>query len=187
MSERFTASTTSIPGALVLERLRLGDERGYFERLFCADELRGFGHPGTTAQLNRSLTRRRGSVRGMHYQRPPHGEWKVITCLRGRVHDVIVDLRRGSPGFLCWHAVELAEDVPRSLLVPPGCAHGFQTLSDDCEMLYLHDVPFMPAADAGVRADDPRLGIAWPLAIAERSPRDVAHPLLTADFMGIVP
>lgn len=185
MSGRFAAEPTPIPGLVVLERRPLADARGMFERLFCAEELRAFGHPGTTAQANRSLTRRRGTVRGMHLQRPPHGEWKVIACLRGRVHDVVVDLRGDSPAFLRWHAVELAEDAPRSLLVPPGCAHGFQTLADDCEMLYFHHAPHVPAADTGVRADDPRLGIVWPLPIADRSPRDAAHPLLDADYTGI--
>lgn len=187
MISRFAAVPTPIPGLLVLERQPLADARGTFERLWCADELRALGHPGVIAQANRSLTRRRGTVRGLHFQRPPHAEWKLIACLRGRVHDVVVDLRRGSPAFLRWHALELADDAPRSLLVPPGCAHGFQALSDDCEMLYLHNVPFAPDADAGLRADDPRLAIAWPLPLAERSPRDAGHPLLTDGFAGLVP
>jgi len=187
MSARFEASPTPIPGLLVLERRPMIDARGAFERLWCSGELQDFGHPGVIAQANRSLTSRRGTLRGLHFQRPPHGEWKLIACLHGRVHDVVVDLRRCSPTFLHWHALELADTAPRSLLVPPGCAHGFQALSDDCEMLYLHDVPFVPDADAGLRAEDPRLGITWPLPIAERSPRDAAHPLLADDFAGIVP
>lgn len=187
MSVRFTAEATAIPGLLLLTRHPLRDERGEFERLWCSAELRRFGHPGVIAQANRSSTRRRGTVRGMHFQRPPHGEWKLIACLSGRVHDVVVDLRRESPVFLRWHAQELADDAPRSLLVPPGCAHGFQALTDDCEMIYFHDVPFTPDADAGLRADDPRLSIAWPLPISDRSSRDATHPLLGADFVGIIP
>jgi dTDP-4-dehydrorhamnose 3,5-epimerase len=187
MSGRFLAEATPIAGLWVLERQPIIDDRGLFERLFCADELRAWGHPGTVAQANRSLTRRMGTVRGMHVQHPPAGEWKVIACLRGAVHDVVVDLRQGSPTFLRWHAVELAETSRRSLLVPPGCAHGFQVLRAEAEMHYFHSHPYAPGSDRGVRADDPRLAITWPLPIAERSPRDAGHPLLTADYRGISP
>lgn len=157
-----------------------------FERLYCTDELRAWGHPGTVAQANRSVTRQVGAVRGMHVQLPPAGDWKVIACLRGAVHDVVVDLRRGSPTFLRWHAVEMTQGGSRSLLVPPGCAHGFQVLHADAEMHYFHSHHYVPDSDSGVRADDPRLSIVWPLPIAERSSRDTSHPLLAADYLGIV-
>lgn len=187
MVARFHPCTTQLAGLWSLERQPISDDRGFFERLFCADELRAWGHPGVIAQANRSLTRRVGAVRGMHFQHPPHSEWKLITCLRGRVYDVLVDLRRDSATFLQHHAVELAGETNRSLLVPPGCAHGFQTLTVDCEMLYLHSHPFVSASEGGVRADDPRLAIAWPLPCAERSARDAMHPLLPSDFPGIAP
>lgn len=185
MSGRLNAEATPISGLWLLESLPLVDDRGLFERLFCAEELHAWGHPGTMAQANRSVTRQVGTVRGMHVQLPPAGEWKVVSCLRGRVHDVIVDLRQRSPTFLRWHAVELSGDAHRSLLVPPGCAHGFQVLHADSEMLYHHSHRYVPESDFGVRADDPRLGIAWPLPIAARSPRDAGHPLLAASFPGI--
>lgn len=186
MSARFQADATPIPGLWVLGRHPIADERGLFERLYCSDELRAWGHPGTVAQANRSVTRQVGSVRGMHVQLPPAGDWKVIACLRGAVHDVVVDLRRGSPTFLRWHAIELSDEQPHSLLVPPGCAHGFQVMRADAEMHYFHSHPYVPDSDIGVRADDPRLSIAWPLPIIERSSRDAAHPLLAADYQGIV-
>lgn len=187
MTGRFRATATPLAGLWLLERLPIGDDRGFFERLYDAEELRACGHPGVIVQVNRSLTRRRGAVRGLHFQHPPHGEWKVITCLRGRVHDVVVDLRRGSPTFRRHHAVELADDASRTLVVPPGCAHGFQTLSEDCELLYLHSHPQVPAAEGGVRSDDPGLAITWPLAIAERSERDGRHALLSVDYPGLAP
>ena len=187
MNARFVGEPTRIAGLLLLRRLPLVDTRGSFERLFCAQELAAFGHPGVVAQANRSCTTRVGAVRGMHFQHAPHGDWKVISCTHGAVHDVIVDLRRGSPTFLQWQAIELAEDEQNSLLVPPGCAHGFQVLRGPAEMIYLHSQPYVPAADAGVRADDPRLAINWPLAICERSPRDESHPFLDATFAGFSP
>lgn len=185
MTNRFIAHSTPISGLTILERHPLKDERGVFERLFCDEELRSFGHPGKIAQANRSITHQVGTVRGMHFQHPPHGEWKLLTCLFGAVHDVIVDLRRCSPTFLHWHAVELTQDNARSLLVPPGCAHGFQVLKADSEMLYFHSHPYTPTAEAGLRTDDPRLKIHWPIPISMRSPRDAAHPLLSADWQGI--
>lgn len=186
MGSRFCTSATPLAGLWLLERQPMGDDRGLFERLFCAEELRTWGHPGVVAQANRSLTRRCGAVRGLHFQHPPHGEWKLITCLRGRVHDVIVDVRHGSATFLQHYATTLAGDAPSSLLVPPGCAHGFQTLSDDCEMLYFHSHSFIAAAEGGIRVDDPRLAISWPLAFTDRSTRDANHPLLPAYYPGIV-
>ena len=183
----FAAQATALAGVWQLDRQPRADARGWFERLFCADELRAYGHPGVVAQANRSFTRACGAVRGLHFQHPPHGEWKVLTCLRGRVLDVIADLRQGSATFLRHVAIELDGASQRMLLVPPGCAHGFQTLTSDCEMLYFHSHPYVSAAEGGVRTDDPRLGISWPLPIAERSPRDAAHPLITADFAGIAP
>ena len=187
MSRRLLCEPTPLPGLMLIRRQPLADARGSFERLFCVDELAAFGHPGVVAQANRSCTLHVGAVRGMHFQTPPYGDWKVITCTRGSVHDVIVDLRHGSPTLLRWHAVTLAEDLPLSLLVPPGCAHGFQVMGGPAEMIYLHSHPYVPEADAGVRADDPRLAITWPLPIGERSPRDEAHPLLDATYPGLMP
>lgn len=187
MSRLLLCEPTPLPGLIVIRRQPLVDVRGSFERLFCAHELSEFGHPGVIAQANRSRTVQVGAIRGMHFQTSPHGDWKVITCTRGVVHDVIVDLRHGSPTLLHWHAVTLAEDAPRSLLVPPGCAHGFQVMVGPSEMVYFHSKPYVPEADAGVRADDPRLGINWPLPMGERSQRDATHPFIESSFQGITP
>jgi dTDP-4-dehydrorhamnose 3,5-epimerase len=137
------------------------------------------------AQINHTLTTRTGTVRGLHVQRPPHAEMKIVTCLRGAVFDVAVDLRGGSPTFLQWHAEHLTAENRRWLVIPEGFAHGFQTLTDDCEMLYLHSASYMPSAEGGLDATDPRLAIPWPLPIAERSPRDEGHKRLTAEFEGM--
>lgn len=186
MSARFAAESTPVPGLWLLYRHPSSDERGLFERLFCAKELRRWGHPGVVAQANRSLTRHRGAVRGLHFQHPPVAEYKLVSCLRGRVFDVVVDLRPG-PGLLRWHSVELSCDTACSLLIPPGCAHGFQALVDDCELLYFHSAPYVPEAEGAVRTDDPRVGIAWPLPPRDLSARDAGHPLLPTDFAGIRP
>lgn len=138
-------------------------------------------------QVTRTLTRKRGAVRGMHFQHPPHAELKIVTCLTGDVFDVALDLRRGSSTFLRWHAERLTEANSRSLLIPEGFAHGFQTLSADCELLYFHTSAFEPASEGGVNVLDPRVNIAWPVAIAELSARDSAHALLAPDFAGIAP
>lgn len=182
---RFDIIATPIDGVNVVERRLLEDARGSLSRLFCADELRAAGWRWPVAQINHTLTHRRGTVRGMHYQNPPSMEDKYITCLRGEVFDVAVDLRRGSPTFLAWHAVRLSPTNGRSLLVPRGCAHGFQTLTDDCELIYLHSNPYAAANEAAVNALDPRLGIAWPLEVGDRSPRDLVHPFLPEGFAGV--
>ena len=145
---RFTVVTLPLPGLQRIERMRLGDARGFLARVFCADELARVGWQKPIAQLNHSYTAARGTVRGMHYQRPPHAEMKLVSCLRGAVWDVAVDLRRESPTFLGWHAEELSADNGRALLIPEGFAHGFQTLSDDVELLYCHSAPHAPAAEA---------------------------------------
>lgn len=161
------------------------DARGAFVRLFCAQELGPMLGHRQIAQINHSRTSHAGAVRGMHFQRPPHAEMKMVRCLRGRVWDVAVDLRGGSPTFLQWHAQELAQDDEKMLVIPEGFAHGFQALEPDSELLYLHTAFYHPPAESGLRYDDPRLAIAWPLPAQDLSPRDLSHPLLDADFTGV--
>lgn len=185
MTSGIEIHSTPLEGLALLQRRPLEDERGWFERMFCLYGLEKLLGGRRIVQINRTLTRRTGTVRGMHYQRPPHAECKFVSCLRGAVFDVAVDLRRGSPSFLAWHGEVLSGENHRTLVIPEGFAHGFQTLTDDCELLYLHTHPYVPAADAGINADDPRVGIRWPLPVAGRSARDAAHPWLTADFEGI--
>jgi len=178
VSERFFIHETPLSGLVVLERKPISDNRGYFERLFCEEELAPFLGKRRIAQINHTVTLRRGTVRGMHYQRPPFAEMKIVQCLRGEVFDVAVDLRRDSPTFLRWHAERLSDENHRTLLIPEGFAHGFQTLTDDCEMLYFHTAPYVPAAEGGLHVLDPKLAIAWPLPVSHLSGRDAAHPLI---------
>jgi dTDP-4-dehydrorhamnose 3,5-epimerase len=182
---RLTIEATALAGVMRVRRERLRDGRGAFERLFCAEELCVAGWLRPVAQVNRSVTVRRGTVRGLHCQWAPHAEMKLVSCMSGEVWDVAVDLRAGSPTFLRWHAERLSADNGVALLVPEGCAHGFQTLSDDAELLYCHSAPYVAAAEGGVHPQDPRLAIAWPLPVEGLSARDAAHAPIGADFRGV--
>jgi len=161
------------------------DARGAFMRLFCAQELQPVLGDRQIKQINHSRTSRAGAVRGLHFQHPPHAEMKMVRCLRGRVWDVAVDLRPGSPTFLQWHAQELAQDDAQMLVLPEGFAHGFQVLEPDSELLYLHTAFYRPDSEGGLRYDDSRLAITWPLPPQDLSPRDLSHPLLRANFSGV--
>lgn len=156
------------------------DARGAFARLFCAEELRPVLGHREIAQINHSKTSHTGTVRGMHFQNPPHAEMKLVRCLRGRIWDVAVDLRSESPTFLQWHAQELTQDDGQMLVIPEGFAHGFQALEPDSELLYLHTAYYNPPSGGGIRHDDPRLAIAWPLPPRDLSARDLTFPLLSA-------
>ncbi len=176
---------TPIAGVVVVDTHRTEDARGAFARLFCETELAEVISTRRIVQINQSTTALPGAVRGMHYQRTPHAEMKLVRCLRGRVWDVAVDLRAGSPTFLQWHAEELSPGNARMLVVPEGCAHGFQALEAGSELLYLHTAPYRAEAEGGVAALDARLTIAWPLPVVGLSARDAAHPPLAADFEGL--
>lgn len=185
MSGRFDILATPIDGLRVLQRKPIGDSRGYLERLFCMDELQTLLAGRRIEQVNHTLTSSRGTVRGLHFQHPPHAETKFVHCLRGEVFDVAVDLRRGSPTFLRWHAEVLSAGNHRTFVIPEGFAHGFQALSDECEMLYFHTAPYRQDAEDGLHPQDPRLAIDWPLPVAGLSPRDRAHRPVGAAFLGI--
>lgn len=183
---RFTLTTTPIAGVVAVQRQPIADARGFLARLFCADDLAVAGWPGAVAQINHTSTAERGTVRGLHYQHPPergaHAEAKLVSCLRGSVWDVVVDVRADSPTYLQWHAQVLSADNQQALLIPPGCAHGFQALEDGCELLYVHSAPYKPARDAGLHAQDGRLAITWPLAVHGLSAKDAGQP--TVDGVG---
>lgn len=185
MSKRFKIEDTPLSGLKSVVRQKNGDARGYLERLFCAQELADAGWRHPVAQVNHTYTARQGTIRGMHFQFPPHAEMKLVMCLRGEVWDVAVDIRSGSPTFLHWHAVTLSADNQRALLIPEGFAHGFQTISDDVEMLYCHSVAYDKEAEGGLNPKDAKLAIAWPLPVAEISARDAGHLLLTEEFEGV--
>ncbi|MDE2615502.1 MAG: dTDP-4-dehydrorhamnose 3,5-epimerase family protein [Burkholderiales bacterium] len=178
---------TDLPlaGLKRIQRRLYGDERGVFARLFCSQELAPAGWGGPIAQINHSLTRTRGTVRGLHYQRAPHAESKLVSCVRGAVWDVAVDLRAGSPTFLRWHGELLNATEGTALLIPAGFAHGFQLLSDEAELVYCHSAAYAPQAEAGLHVRDVRLGINWPLPVQGLSARDAGFELLKPDFEGV--
>jgi dTDP-4-dehydrorhamnose 3,5-epimerase len=184
MTVRLSVEPTRLAGLSVVQRHPIGDSRGFFERLFCDEELSTWLGGRSLRQVSRSYTAAGGAVRGLHFQHAPHAEAKVVYCLRGRVFDVAVDLRRNSSTFLQWHGEELSVENHRGLLIPEGFAHGFQTLENDCELLYLMTAPHAPSAEGGLHVNDPQLGIRWPLPVAGLSARDAAFPLVTSSFRG---
>lgn len=186
MTDRFGISQTPIQGLVLIERKPRGDQRGYLERLFCTEEFRGLLPDGAgIEQINRTLTVDRGTVRGLHFQYPPHAEIKIVHCLHGQVFDVAVDLRKSSPTFLNWHAEILTSGNHRSMLIPEGFAHGFQALTDDVQMLYFHTAAYHPAAEGGLNVRDPLLNIQWPEPLTHFSDRDASHPMLDDQFTGL--
>ena len=182
---RFTFFDTPLVQLKIVEGQRLEDARGFLSRLFCSADLTIAGWHKPIAQINQTCTPKQGTVRGLHFQHAPYGEMKLVTCLRGAVWDVAVDLRGESATFLQWYGLELSASNCRALLIPEGFAHGFQTLADDSELLYLHSTAYTPEAEAGLNPIDPRLSIDWPLDIAEISERDAKHLMLDDQFKGV--
>lgn len=176
---------TKISGAVVVEGQPYTDHRGAFSRLFCERTLAEVIGERHVVQINHSRTTSLGAVRGLHFQHAPYAEMKMVRCIRGRVWDVVVDLRSNSPTFLHWHAEELSPESSRMLVIPEGCAHGFQALEADSELLYLHTAFYTPAAEGALRYDDARLAIKWPLPVTDLSERDKNHALLSNDFAGL--
>jgi len=163
------------------------DERGWFKRIFCSQQLSEQLQGRKIVSINLSHSLEKGTVRGIHYQAPPYAEIKIVRCLKGTVFDVIVDIRRGSPTFLAWHAVRLSADNSIILVIPEGFAHGFQTLTPDCELLYLHTEHYYPKHEGGLRYCDPAIAINWPLPVTTISERDATHPLVSIrSFEGLV-
>jgi dTDP-4-dehydrorhamnose 3,5-epimerase len=173
---RFVA--TPLHGAFVVELDLLGDERGWFARTYDEAVFAQHGLEPVGVQCNSSFNAARDTLRGMHFQADPHGEAKLVRCVRGAIWDCGVDLRRGAPTYLAWHGVELSAGNRRGLYLPVGLAHGFQTLTDDCEVQYLMGHPYVPEAARGVRWDDPAFGIDWPAPHGERtmSAKDRGYP-----------
>lgn len=181
----FEFINTKLAGLKVVERKITQDNRGFFSRFFCAETFSKIGFDESVSQINHTLTKTKGTVRGMHYQNPPHAEIKMVSCLKGEVFDVAIDLRKNSPTFLQWHAEILSVENKRSLLIPKGFAHGFQTLTDDCELIYLHSYHYVKEAEGSLNSLDPRLSISWPLSITELSEKDQAQPMIENDFEGL--
>lgn len=176
---------TKIDGVFVIENEPFIDSRGAFTRLFCEKEFSSILGPRHIVQINHSITRTIGSIRGLHYQIPPFAEMKMIRCIKGKVYDIVLDIRNGSPTFLQWHAEELSLENAKVIVIPEGCAHGFQVLEENSELLYLHTALYEKSAEGAVRFDDPHLKINWPLPFTEISARDKSHPLINKLFTGI--
>ncbi|MCX7132360.1 dTDP-4-dehydrorhamnose 3,5-epimerase family protein [Aeromonas sp.] len=182
---RFALTSLPLSGLKLIQRQSLGDERGYFSRLFCANELAAAGWHKPIAQVNHTYTAKRGTVRGLHFQHSPHVEMKLVSCLQGEIWDLVVDLRQDSPTFLCWHAEILSAGNNCSLLIPEGFAHGFQTLSDEVALLYCHSAFYSPEAESGLNIFDPRLAIDLPLPLGDCSARDQAFPFIDDTYFGV--
>lgn len=176
---------TPLEGLALIATQPVRDERGQFVRVFCDAELGALRPDLHWSQINLSQTFHRGSVRGMHFQHPPAAEAKLIRCLRGSVFDVAVDLRAGSPTFLHWHGVELSENNGAQFFIPEGFAHGFQALTDNVQLLYMHTASWQRTHEGGLRPDDPAMAISWPLPLMQVSEKDRNAPLLDDKFPGI--
>jgi len=174
---------TLLQDAFIIEQEPFKDDRGLFARVFCQHELQSILHGKNIVQINHSLTRQKGAIRGMHFQYPPKSEIKMVKCLRGSVFDVMIDLRRNSSTFLKWHGEVLSSENIKMMYIPEGFAHGFQTLEENCELLYLHTEFYSPGHEGGIRYDDPKIGIKWHLEATDISEKDRNHPLLGEDFL----
>ena len=182
---KFKIIPTPISGVVILERTAFEDSRGAFSRLFSAEEFQIAGMDKPILQINHSITRLKGTARGLHFQYPPCAEMKVVSCLKGEVFDVAVDLRCDSETFLSWHGENLTNINKKSLLIPEGFAHGFQTLTNDCELLYFHTANYSPEMEGGFNLEDTRIGIKWPLPVSGSSNRDKNLPFIDDNFEGI--
>lgn len=176
---------TPLHGSFLIRLKPFSDDRGWFVRTYSKKEFNDIGFSGEWVQMNHSFTASTGTIRGMHYQVPPYREIKMVRCIRGRVWDVIVDIREHSPTFLHWFGTELSEHDMTMLYIPEGFAHGFQTLSDNCELIYHHSVAYEPGFEGGIRFDDQQINIQWKVPVTVISERDRSHAPLTTDFKGI--
>ena len=176
---------TKLQGLYLISLEPVSDSRGWFSRTFCKEEFEKIDHKKEWVQMNHSFTKYKGTIRGMHYQVPPFSEVKMVRCVAGAVFDVVVDIRKDSKTFLQWQGVNLSAENKQMLYIPEGFAHGFQTLTDECELLYHHTAMYRPGAEGGLRYNDPMIGIEWPLPANHLSERDLAHELINQDFKGI--
>jgi dTDP-4-dehydrorhamnose 3,5-epimerase len=176
---------TPITGAYLIDLEKRGDDRGFFARVFCREEFASHNLSMDLLQINTSLSERKGTLRGMHYQLAPSAETKVVRCIRGALYDVILDLRPDSPTFGQWFGAELSAENRTMMYAPKGCAHGFITLAESTEAFYLVDSLYAPSLERGVRFDDPRFGITWPIAPTEVSEKDRGWPDFDPQWHGV--
>ena len=169
---------TILNGSFTIQLDPINDERGWFARYFCKKEFSTIGHNKEWVQMNHSFSLKKGTLRGMHFQKPPYSEIKLVRCIQGSVFDVIIDLRKDSPTFLKWFGAELSAENKLMMYIPEGFAHGFQTLEDNSGLLYMHTAYYSPEAEDGLRYNDPQVNISWPIEISEISMRDTNHDIL---------
>lgn len=181
---KFNIQATPINGLYILEAKPHEDERGGFTRLYCAEELQKIV-PINIKQINHSVTLKKGTARGLHFQYAPDAEVKIIKCIKGSVYDVVVDIRKNSPTFLKQFNLELTAENHKMLCIPKGLAHGFQALQDNAELIYMHDRIYTPGNEGALNLQDPLLNIDWPLDVINVSLRDKAHRFLDKEFKGI--
>jgi dTDP-4-dehydrorhamnose 3,5-epimerase len=185
LSDRFNFISTTLDGLFKIEHKPIKDSRGFLNRLFCTNDFQEIGFNKSIIQMNHTLTKREGVVRGLHYQNIPHTEAKIVSCVSGEIFDVVVDIRKNSPTFLKWHSEILSSENNISIYIPEGFAHGFQSLSDNCNLIYMHSNFYSSNSEAALNALDPKLEISWPLVITEMSERDKEHPMISSRFKGI--
>ncbi|MEO6729917.1 MAG: dTDP-4-dehydrorhamnose 3,5-epimerase [Ferruginibacter sp.] len=176
---------TSLKDSYLIELNPIVDDRGWFARTYCKNEFDQIGHDKEWVQLNHSFTNYAGTVRGMHYQLPPFSDVKLVRCIAGSVYDVIVDLRKESETFLMYFGAELSARNKKMMYIPEGFAHGFQALTNDCELLYHHSQFYMPGVEAGIKYNDKAVNINWPLPVKNVSSRDDSHPAIDVNFKGL--
>ncbi|MDR2408912.1 MAG: dTDP-4-dehydrorhamnose 3,5-epimerase [Bacteroidales bacterium] len=177
---------TKIDGVKVIQSEPFRDERGFFNRIFCREELSAIRPNMIIEQINHSMTALKGTVRGMHFQYPPHAEMKIVRCVKGSIFDVAVDLRKDSPTFLQWYGEILSSDNMKALVVPEGCAHGFQSLEDMIEMIYLHTKAYCKEAECTLCYDDPKIAVQWSLPVEHVSEKDASSSFILNNYKGIL-
>ena len=184
--QKFDFHATPLSGLYIVNRYLIEDVRGFFSRFFCAKEFHRIGFDHSISQMNHTKTEHKGTVRGFHYQNVPYAEIKIVSCIKGRVLYVAIDIRQNSPTFLKWFAVELSEKNNKSLYIPAGFAHGFQTLEDDCELLYMHSEFYNSDSEGALNILDPAISMEWPLNISQISKRDASSPMININtFKGL--
>ncbi|CAN2039938.1 dTDP-4-dehydrorhamnose 3,5-epimerase [Candidatus Magnetomoraceae bacterium gMMP-15] len=176
---------TKLKGAFIIEIDPFLDHRGMFARIFCKKELKAVGLDKNIVQINHSSSRQKGTIRGLHYQKPPKAEIKIVKCIKGAVYDVLVDIRKNSPTFLKWYGIEISRKNMKLIYIPEGFAHGFQVIEENSELLYFHTEFYCPEYEGAINYNDPMVCINWPLEITEVSERDRNHLFLTDTFQGV--
>lgn len=182
---KLSVTSVDIDGLKVISTNGIFDDRGYFGRLFCQNELQHLTNSKNIVQINHSITKKNGVIRGMHYQKKPALEGKFVTCLKGKIFDVAIDIRKDSKSFFKYHTEVLSEDNKKIIYISEGFAHGFQTMSNNCEVIYFHTEFYSKENEAGINSIDPNIGIKWPSEISYRSERDSTFPFLDNSFKGI--